>query len=163
MGWVRERRPSIRHRLSLFRKTWGPSQGRGESGAQQGLAWSSPSQLPAALPLHAFPLPRPDGRPRPGAPGLADRERKARCGKLRPQRSADSRQSRAHPSTEGAKSFPSVLSTGPGKEQSDPAAQIGLSSGLAGPPRARVCCQPRTRQPPLAEARPGLAWQCSLI
>lgn len=62
VGWARKRRPSIRHRLSLFRKTWGPSQGcgQGEMGERSVQHAQLPvrvgSSIPPARRLHSTDL-----------------------------------------------------------------------------------------------------------
>lgn len=40
VGWARKRRPSIRHRLSLFRNTWWPSQRHGRGRQARGQSWA---------------------------------------------------------------------------------------------------------------------------
>lgn len=41
VGCARKRRPSIRHRLSLFRKTWGPSRGCGQGETGERSVWGA--------------------------------------------------------------------------------------------------------------------------
>lgn len=115
VGCARKRRPSIRHRLSLFRKTWGPSWGCGQGETGEGSVWGArlrqprlargqPLQggdSPDAHPVHAV--------PRRMGSGLDIRTSAAG----RYQGNVDAHEKATHfPPSEMANLFPNLLSLG---------------------------------------------------
>lgn len=82
VGWALKRRPSIRHRLSLFRKTWCPASGWGGGGGQaRGQASCSAGAHSAQPTPGGAPVPRVAlaSSPPEMHPGLWTGDRKLRC------------------------------------------------------------------------------------
>lgn len=72
VGWARKRRPSIRHRLSLLRKTWDPARGAGRRDSRELRAQCAAQPVPLTPVFHCMGAAQhPDLYPIQNAPGFA--------------------------------------------------------------------------------------------